>query len=77
MRSSEIIPLETAAMILGIRPQGVRILMTSGKVDLGFVIKGNGKNGHNTYKVCRAKLARYMGREPDYVWPEEKENGYC
>lgn len=72
MKSSEVIPLKTVAAILGFREQGVRNLMASGKVDLGFVQKGNGRNGHNTYRIYRAKLAKYLGRPPDYVWPEEQ-----
>lgn len=68
----EIIPIPIAAKILGIYPQGVRILMASGKADLGLVIKAKGKNGHNSYRVYRAKLAKYVGREPDHVWPEEE-----
>ena len=75
MKSSEIITIETAAAILGIRPHGVRILMASGQADLGLVVKGRGRNSHNTYRVYRAKLARYLGRDPDYVWPEEQQNG--
>lgn len=71
--SSEVIPVKTAAAILGIYPQGVRLLMESGKVDLGLVIKSRGKAGNNTYRIYRAKLAKYLGRDPDYVWPEELE----
>lgn len=72
MMSSEIISIDVAAKILGMYPQGVRNLMASGKADLGFVSKAKGRNGHNSYRVYRAKLARYVGREPDYVWPEEE-----
>ena len=74
MKSSEVISVDVAAMILGIRPQGVRNLMSSGKADLGIVIKGNGRNGHNTYRIYRAKLARHLGRDPDHIWPEEENN---
>lgn len=70
--SSDIISIDTAAAILGIHPQGVRLLMATGRADLGLVVKGKGRNSHNTYRIYRAKLARYVGREPDYVWPEER-----
>ena len=73
MIPSDIIPINTAAMILGICPQGVRDQMASGKLDIGTCKKNKGRN---TYRVHRAKLAKYMGRDPDYIWPEEKENGY-
>lgn len=67
-KSSEIIPIQTVAEILGICPQGVRDRMTDGKLNIGLVLKGRGRN---TYRIYRAKLAKYLGREPDYVWPEE------
>lgn len=68
MKGSDIVSIETAAAILGIYPQGVRDQMAAGKLDIGLVIKGKGRN---TYRIYRAKLARYLGREQDYVWPEE------
>lgn len=70
MKSSETIPVATAAAILGICPQGVRDQMASGKLDIGLCRKSKGRN---TYRVFRAKLAKYMGREPDYIWPEEMQ----
>ena len=67
--SKECIPTDVAARILGIKRQLLYDLMSSGRVDLGIVIPGR----RRTYKVYRAKLARYLGRDEDYVWPEEEE----
>ncbi len=69
-KSSEIIPIQTVAEILGIYPQGVRDKMASGELDIGYTVRHK-KSGRHTYRIYRAKLAKYLGREPDYVWPEE------
>lgn len=72
-KSSEKIPLQTVAKILGIYPQGVRQLMDSGKLDIGIVISNGRKDGRKTYRVYRSKLAKFLDKPADFHWPEEDE----
>ena len=70
--ADEVIPTKTAAQILGMKRQYMLDEMAAGRLDIGWVKpKGKKMSSHCTYRVYRAKLAKHLGREPDYVWPEE------
>ena len=72
---SEVIPNKTAAKILGMRKQFMLDEMAAGRLKIGYV-KPRGKKAasRGTFHVYRAKLAEYLGRPSDYVWPEELED---
>lgn len=71
---SEIIRTEVAAKILGMKKQYLLDEIAAGRIDIGwYKPRGSKQSSHGTYKIFRAKLARFLGREPDYVWPEESE----
>ena len=70
-KSQERIPLDVAAKILGVRPQGLRQMMAKKQLDIGVIIEGGARNHRNQYLVFRAKLAKLLGYEPDHHWEEE------
>lgn len=69
--TTEIIPNEVAAKILNMSRQEMFRNMIDGKLDIGWVKPRKKRTGKATYRVYRAKLAKHLGRDPDYVWDEE------
>ena len=74
--SSEVIPNNIAAKILNMRYQTMINNMETGVLDIGWVKPKDKKkrSGKATCHVYRAKLAKHLGRDPDFVWPEELED---
>lgn len=72
-KSSDRIPLDVAARILGVRPQALRQMMAKKQVNIGAVIEGGARNHRNQYLIFRPKLAKLLGYEPDHHWEEENE----
>lgn len=58
---SERVTVKQAAKELGIAPQGVRVQMQRGKLDIGRVVPSVTGEG-NRYLIFRNKLDRELGR---------------
>ena len=72
MQHSEVIPNKVAARILGMSKQYMFDEMAAGRLDIGWM-KPRGKKAasHGSFKVYRGKLALFLNKPSDYVWPEE------
>lgn len=62
-QKSERVSVEEAARLLGITPQGVRVQMQRGLLDIGIVVPSVKGNKKNTYLIYRNKLNRVLGYE--------------
>lgn len=63
---SERVSVQEAADILGMSPQGVRVQMQRGILDIGSVLPSitqTGRKATNQYYIYRDKLNRWVGKE--------------
>ncbi len=58
---SERVTVKQAAKELGLAPQGVRVQMARGELDIGRVVKSVSGNGKR-YLIYRDKLNRELGK---------------
>ena len=57
---TERVSMREAAQLLGMSPQGVRIMMQKKAVNIGFVVENTEKK---TYVILRERLNRVLGKE--------------
>ena len=57
---TERVSMREAAQLLGMSPQGVRIMMQKKAVNIGFVVENAEKK---TYVILRERLNRVLGKE--------------
>ncbi len=58
----ERVPVKDASVMLGLHPDTLRIMMTTGELPIGRVVKGKRRN---TYLIYKNLLEKELGREAE------------